>query len=88
MRANLVLFTNRAAPICIAVAAALLAADTSKAQSNLPVCSLIATGGTIAMKIDPIIWTEPDTYPPANRTAVSKDLSWRQSGRPARGAAR
>ena len=53
MRANLVLITNRAALVCIAVAAALLP-DTSKAQSNLPVCPLIATGGTIAMKIDPI----------------------------------
>ena len=54
MRANLVLITTRAALVCIAVAAALLPADTSKAQSNLPVCPLIATGGTIAMKIDPI----------------------------------
>ena len=54
MRASLVLITNRAALVCIAVAAALLPADTSKAQSDLPVCPLIATGGTIAMKIDPI----------------------------------
>ena len=54
MRASLVLITNRAALVCIAVAAALLPADTSNAQSNLPVCPLIATGGTIAMKIDPI----------------------------------
>ena len=27
---------------------------TQQAQSNLPVCPLIATGGTIAMKIDPV----------------------------------
>ena len=54
MRANFVIIINRAALVCIAVAAALLLADTSKAQSNLPVCPLIATGGTIAMKIDPI----------------------------------
>src|SRR5262245_14345922 len=54
MRANFVIITKRAALFCIAVAAALLSAETSKAQSNLPVCPLIATGGTIAMKIDPI----------------------------------
>ena len=52
MRANLALITNRAALVCIA--AALLPVDNSKAQPDLPVCPLIATGGTIAMKIDPI----------------------------------
>jgi L-asparaginase len=38
----------------IAVAALLLPARAQQAQSNLPVCPLIATGGTIAMKIDPV----------------------------------
>ena len=40
--------------VCIAVAMALLPVDTAQAQSNLPVCPLVATGGTIAMKIDPV----------------------------------
>src|SRR6516165_11795328 len=38
----------------IAVAALILPARAQQVQSNLPVCPLIATGGTIAMKIDPI----------------------------------
>ena len=38
----------------IAVAALILPARAQQAQSNLPVCPLIATGGTIAMKIDPV----------------------------------
>jgi L-asparaginase len=38
----------------IAVAALILPVKAEQAQSNLPVCSLIATGGTIAMKIDPV----------------------------------
>jgi hypothetical protein len=40
--------------LCTALAMVLLAGEASQAQSNLPVCPLIATGGTIAMKIDPI----------------------------------
>jgi L-asparaginase len=39
---------------CIAVPALTVASTTVIAQNNLPVCRLIATGGTIAMKIDPI----------------------------------
>src|SRR6516162_9977339 len=38
----------------IAVAALILPARAQQARSNLPVCPLIATGGTIAMKIDPV----------------------------------
>jgi L-asparaginase len=38
----------------IVVAALILPARAQQAQSNLPVCPLIATGGTIAMKIDPV----------------------------------
>jgi L-asparaginase len=38
----------------IAVVASILPTRAQQAQSNLPVCPLIATGGTIAMKIDPI----------------------------------
>jgi L-asparaginase len=38
----------------IAVATLILPARAQQAQSNLPVCPLIATGGTIAMKIDPV----------------------------------
>src|SRR3974377_11525 len=38
----------------IAVAALILPARAQQAQSNLPICPLIATGGTIAMKIDPV----------------------------------
>ena len=39
----------------IAVVALILPARAQQqAQSNLPVCPLIATGGTIAMKIDPV----------------------------------
>ena len=38
----------------IAVVALILPTSAQQAQSNLPVCPLIATGGTIAMKIDPI----------------------------------
>ena len=33
---------------------AILPVRAQQAQSNLPVCALIATGGTIAMKIDPV----------------------------------
>src|SRR5256886_16144505 len=40
--------------LCTALAMVLLAGEASQAQSNLPVCPLIATGGTIAMKIDPV----------------------------------
>ncbi len=39
---------------CIAVAALTVSSTTLIAQNSLPVCPLIATGGTIAMKIDPI----------------------------------
>ncbi len=40
---------------CATLAALVLAGgEASQAQSNLPVCPLIATGGTIAMKIDPV----------------------------------
>jgi L-asparaginase len=38
----------------IAVAAVIIPAKAQQAGSNLPVCPLIATGGTIAMKIDPV----------------------------------
>jgi L-asparaginase len=38
----------------IAVVALILPTRAQQAQSNLPVCPLIATGGTIAMKIDPV----------------------------------
>ena len=54
MCVNLVLITNRAALCLHRRPRALLPVDTAQAQSNLPVCPLVATGGTIAMKIDPI----------------------------------
>src|SRR6476646_10995553 len=37
-----------------ALLALIASPSISGAQNNLPVCPLIATGGTIAMKIDPI----------------------------------
>src|SRR6516225_9547900 len=40
--------------VFIAAAALVLPARAQQAPSNLPVCPLIATGGTIAMKIDPV----------------------------------
>jgi L-asparaginase len=40
--------------VFIVAAALILPARAQQAQSNLPVCPLIATGGTIAMKIDPV----------------------------------
>jgi L-asparaginase len=40
--------------IFIVAAALILPARAQQAQSNQPVCPLIATGGTIAMKIDPV----------------------------------
>jgi L-asparaginase len=43
-----------AALACVAVAALTASSTTAIAQNNLPVCPLIATGGTIAMKIDPV----------------------------------
>src|SRR5436309_6823698 len=47
-------FFRTAALACVAVAALTASSITAIAQDNLPVCPLIATGGTIAMKIDPI----------------------------------
>jgi L-asparaginase/Glu-tRNA(Gln) amidotransferase subunit D len=37
-----------------ALLALIASPSISGAQNNLPVCPLIATGGTIAMKIDPV----------------------------------
>ena len=55
MCVNLVIITSRAALIlCTALPMALLPVEAAQAQSNLPVCPLVATGGTIAMKIDPV----------------------------------
>ena len=54
MHVNLANITPRAALLCTALAMALLSVEAALAQSNLPVCPLIATGGTIAMKIDPV----------------------------------
>ncbi len=54
MHVNLVNITPRAALLCTSLAMTLLSIETVLAQSNLPVCPLIATGGTIAMKIDPV----------------------------------
>ena len=47
-------FFRTATLACVAVAALTASSITATAQNNLPVCPLIATGGTIAMKIDPI----------------------------------
>jgi L-asparaginase len=47
-------FFKTTALACVAVAALTVSSTTMIAQNNLPVCPLIATGGTIAMKIDPI----------------------------------
>ena len=47
-------FFKTATLACVAVAALTASSITAIGQSNLPVCPLIATGGTIAMKIDPI----------------------------------
>src|SRR6266700_4570163 len=47
-------FFRTAALACVAVAALTASSTTAIAQNNLPVCPLIATGGTIAMKIDPV----------------------------------
>ena len=46
--ASITLF--RAALLCTS----LVIVPETQAQSTLPVCPLIATGGTIAMKIDPV----------------------------------
>lgn len=54
MPVNLMRITLPATLLCTALAMVLLAGKASQAQSNLPVCPLIATGGTIAMKIDPV----------------------------------
>lgn len=42
------------ASVCATFAAPILPGKAQQAQGNLPVCPLIATGGTIAMKIDPV----------------------------------
>ena len=47
-------FFRTATLACVAGAALTASSITATAQNNLPVCPLIATGGTIAMKIDPI----------------------------------
>ena len=47
-------FFRTATLACVAVAALTASSITATAQNDLPVCPLIATGGTIAMKIDPI----------------------------------
>ncbi len=44
----------RTALACVAVAGLTVSSTTAIAQNTLPVCALIATGGTIAMKIDPV----------------------------------
>ena len=47
-------FFRTAELACVAVTALTVSSATAIAQNNLPVCPLIATGGTIAMKIDPV----------------------------------
>jgi L-asparaginase/Glu-tRNA(Gln) amidotransferase subunit D len=47
-------FFRTAALACVAVAALTVSSAMPITQNNLPVCPLIATGGTIAMKIDPV----------------------------------
>jgi L-asparaginase len=40
--------------LCIGVVSSILFIFAAQAQAQLPVVKLIATGGTIAMKIDPV----------------------------------